>query len=226
MDVNEAAAILGVSPRRVRSLIASRALTARMITGRWVIPRRSVVGFSFLERRGGRPLSCLAAWRAIASGEADPYHTSRCLRRGRPVRLLVPWSVWLETVDELGGLLSGTGAAVELLKPHIHNPDVSLPPIGVEHDMYLPEQAEDEILRLFGWDGTGESDYGSAVVRFVEPAGWEIAREAARLRDSLPGIPLAPPLAVAMDLMLHSSGRDQAAAHALVTSYRNARCGK
>lgn len=54
--VTQAAAALGISPRRVRQLISAGAIAAARAGGRlWLITPETLAEFARLERRAGRP---------------------------------------------------------------------------------------------------------------------------------------------------------------------------
>lgn len=55
LTVPQAATRLGVSPARVRALIAAGRLTARKLSGAWVIQERALDARRIRERRPGRP---------------------------------------------------------------------------------------------------------------------------------------------------------------------------
>jgi excisionase family DNA binding protein len=69
----EAATELGVSPRRVRSLVESAQLAARQVGGHWLIEREAVEARKLQQHPNGRPLSRSSAWHVLAalSGEND-----------------------------------------------------------------------------------------------------------------------------------------------------------
>lgn len=54
-DVGEAAAFLGVSPRRVRALIRASRLPAVRKTGGWLIAYADLEAYAAQPRRSGRP---------------------------------------------------------------------------------------------------------------------------------------------------------------------------
>jgi excisionase family DNA binding protein len=86
-SVAQAAATLGVSPQRVRALIAAGALPARRVGGRWLVDGEAVERRRAGDRLPNRPLSPRNAWAllAIAAGErpsgVDPAAASRLRRR-------------------------------------------------------------------------------------------------------------------------------------------------
>ena len=73
MSVAEAAEELGVSSRRVRSLVESAQLAGRQVGGRWLIEREAVESRKRQQHPSGRPLSPSSAWHILAalSGEDE-----------------------------------------------------------------------------------------------------------------------------------------------------------
>src|SRR5256885_15548320 len=65
VSVDQAAAALGVSPRRVRALIGSKRVAAVRIGRNWALDRSLLRSRSL--KRGGRPLSAANAWALLAS---------------------------------------------------------------------------------------------------------------------------------------------------------------
>lgn len=87
VSVPQAAALLGVSPQRVRALISAGSLPARRIGGRWLVDGVAVERRARGERLPHRPMSQRNAWAllALAAGErptgVDPASASRLRRR-------------------------------------------------------------------------------------------------------------------------------------------------
>lgn len=87
LSVAQAAAALGVSPQRVRALIASGGLPACRIGGRWLVEGQLVERRARGERLPARPFSSRNAWAllAIAAGAkpsgVDPAAASRLRHR-------------------------------------------------------------------------------------------------------------------------------------------------
>lgn len=79
LSVEQAAEQLGLSPRRIRSLIASRRLRAERIGTRYVLDAGDVAAFAQHQRFGGRPLSPRNAWGLLAklSGHPEAASVSR-----------------------------------------------------------------------------------------------------------------------------------------------------
>jgi excisionase family DNA binding protein len=73
VSVAEAAKELGLSPRRVRSLVENAQLAGRQVGGHWLIEREAVEALNLQQRPNGRPLSKSSVWHILAalSGEDD-----------------------------------------------------------------------------------------------------------------------------------------------------------
>lgn len=65
MDTNEAAKALGVSPRRVKALLAAGLLDGRRFSGVWIVTRESVERRKEENPKAGRP-------RKVAGVEVKP----------------------------------------------------------------------------------------------------------------------------------------------------------
>jgi excisionase family DNA binding protein len=73
LSVNEAAAALGVSDRRVRTMIADGLLAAERVGGRWILTDTEVARSKALRRKPGRPYSPAYAWGLLAiAGSRNP----------------------------------------------------------------------------------------------------------------------------------------------------------
>jgi len=83
LSVPEAAAIIGVTDRRVRAMIANGLLAAERIGGRWLLPDTQVDRMAAAPRKPGRPYSPAHAWGllAIAADRATPWLADRDRRR-------------------------------------------------------------------------------------------------------------------------------------------------
>lgn len=73
LSVNETAAILGVSDRRIRTMISDGLLSAERVGGRWILADTEVARSEALRRKPGRPYSPAHAWGLLAiAGSRDP----------------------------------------------------------------------------------------------------------------------------------------------------------
>ena len=81
MDIStsEAAIAAGVTEQRVRAMIASGALEARRVGGRWVIESRDIDA----SRRNGRPMTTRNAWCLLALASGDEVEGVRAEERYR-----------------------------------------------------------------------------------------------------------------------------------------------
>jgi excisionase family DNA binding protein len=73
VSVAEAAKDLGISPRRVRSLVEGGKLAGRQVGSHWIIEREAVESWKRQRHPNGRPLSRSSVWQILAalSGEDD-----------------------------------------------------------------------------------------------------------------------------------------------------------
>ena len=218
MSVAEAAEMLELSAARVRTMIANKRLPARKIGNSWVISYHSVLALHGLDRPGGQPLLPVNAWNEIVAGRADPFNWSKYVRRGKIIRFFSSWQRWPAMDPGFDVLVSGTDAAVELLEPHTNDPEISLPARGQEQDAYLCEGSEDALAETVVLQEVS-SHCGESVVRLVPPDAWEIAKAHAVPSKEHEGVKLAPPLAVALDVVLHASGRSESVAWMLAKCY-------
>ena len=215
LDTEEAAEILEVTPAQVRSLIKQGTLPARKFGGAWVLERAQVVARTFLSTPPGRPLSAANAWEDIIDGTARTEDVGRYRNRGRSLRFSSRGGAVLVAADRLGGMISGMHAAQEYLEPISgYDVHIGVPMLGPHQDVYLPESAEPDLTEMCH----GPNTYGRAVARLVPDCLWPKV-SAASFRDSscqrTEGVPLAPPLAAALDLWEISDGRGQSAAVSL-----------
>lgn len=71
MSVEQAAGVLGISSRRVRSLIQTRSLPAERLGDRWLVDAHAVRSRAAHNPLAGRPLSPKRAWMLLAVMEAQ-----------------------------------------------------------------------------------------------------------------------------------------------------------
>lgn len=157
-SVAEASAVIGVSPQRVRAMLAAGRLHGRKVGRAWLVsdPERLV------RRPQGRPLSEASAWALLAllAQEApdwvDPAVASRLrgrIRQGgvvRPLRESAPRAVihrWRvlpgdieKVVKEFPLVLSGLSAG---------HSELDVVPVGRELDAYVDERHLAKIGRRF-----------------------------------------------------------------------------
>lgn len=199
--VSEAADILGLSPNRVRALVARGQLPALKVGGRWLVERAAVEARKRQEVSDGRPFAPNNAWALLllASGESvegiDPSVRSRLRRALR-----------LESLQKLGPRLFRR-AGVRFLDAHpgeiaylLEDPELVRSGVSAaaEHglDLVLGQEA-DGYLRAGSFDGFASShalspagSAGNIRLRLVPNESWSF----------LAGRPAAPLAAVALDL--------------------------
>jgi excisionase family DNA binding protein len=136
LAVAEAAAVLGVSPQRVRALIGSGGFRARRVGGRWLVDGDAVERRRLGERLQARPLSSRNAWALLAIADGgrpsgiDPAAASRLrgrlaarglagvapllARRARRIALRVHPGELRRLLDDPALVRSGAAAAADL----------------------------------------------------------------------------------------------------------------
>lgn len=114
VGVAEAAEMLGVSPQRVRAMIAADRLDAEQLAGRWLVESAS---FPTGQRRSGQPYSPRMAWAlmTLADGQPVPH-----LSQSEQSRLRSRWQKLLgnhEAATYLPALLSRRGRKMRMSAP-------------------------------------------------------------------------------------------------------------
>ncbi len=209
IDVPEAARELGVVQSRVRSLIASGALPAEKLGGRWLLDRRDVAARGRQPTGPGRPLRPRNAWiLLLAASSEEPDAPIDPLARWRMNRTLAYpglaamrsradqrarthrfWALPGELRalhDEPGLVLSGSSAAgnlgLDLLAPDTL-------------DAYLPASQLERLVRRHGLQMTSEAE-ANILLRAVPDEDWLLADRR-----------IAPIAAVALDLASYPDSR-------------------
>lgn len=187
VSVVEAAEYLGVSPRRVRRMLADELLDGRQIGREWAVGRRSLE--SLRRHRGpvGRPWRASSAWAvlAIADGggsDLSPMDRSRARRR--------------LAEQGLDGLVARLGARAEMrrfyghpsvLEPLAAEPDVVRSGVSAAADhgadivasdfleAYMPKGRIAAIINQYGLDPDAERP--NIILRVVDEAVWPFAHE-------------------------------------------------
>ena len=203
VSLADASQLLGVSAERVRQLVVAGDLPGVRFGNAWAVPRDAVAARRQVSNRRGRPLGERRAWQAIASGGVDLSNVSRYRNRGEIERYSMSAADAAYLVSDLGAIESGVAGAVfhgQLLQA-----------AGAEIDLYVSRQAHDAM----GSEVVAMADpLGSVVVRIVSDELWsEVDRAAVR---SVDGRLIAPPAAVALDLMDSGDARHWVAAENLV----------
>ena len=200
MGVAEAALKLGVSPRRVRQMLASGKLSGQRIGRVWAIERRAVEFLAAHPRGVGRPWRAESAWRLLALADGEDIEASatdimRCRRRlaeGLDKHLarlgaraeLQRFYAHPSAVEQIGHwpnfVRSGVSAAAE------YSLDVIAPRVI---EGYVRSSELSEVVRFFGLEAA--SDQPNAFLRVVRDDIWPFS----------PGQVVAPPPTVAIDLL-------------------------
>lgn len=206
LPVGKAAEALGVSPQRVRQLLAGGRLTGQKVGGRWLVelppmPRAPL---------RGRPLSARIAWAALAllSGE-HPTWLSSSERSRLTKRMRVPG--FLDALEDtepraavtslrvlpidLDPILERERVVVTALAAGLAGLD--LPARPAVHDGYVEAGAVHRVRRTFA---PIESPTQPNLVLRVPTHPWILARGA------------APAAVVAADLLMHADERVRRAA--------------
>lgn len=208
-SVNEAAAILGVSPRRVRALAESGALSARRLGRSWVIRLDETAPY----RPPGRRLSGRSAWGVLGLEEErlSRSERQRAQERRRRIATLPPEAL--------------------VRRADVHR--------LTAHTAALPRLVDDRRLVLSGVSAAGHYGADIVAVdqveAYVRSEDLEPMRREYALRDPAPGAtanvtlrvprptwpfsdrhPIAPQLVVAADLLDARDERSVRAARALL----------
>lgn len=192
-SVNEAAKVLGISPRRVRALAASREIPARRLGRAWVIE----LDPSAPPRPPGRRLSARSAWGALGLGEEGLSRSERqraherrekladlppdaLARRADVHRLLAHPAALRRLAEDPRIVLGGVSAAAH------HGADV----IGVDRlEGYVRADDLERLWREHALRPPDQGDVANVVLR-VPARVWPFA----------PGERYAPRLVVIADL--------------------------
>lgn len=119
LTVADAAARLGVSPRRVRALVEAGRLPARRVGTAWVTTPGAVDAYARTAPGRGRPLSPATAWARLAeiaasSRRPDPDITLRALRARSTQRVFDVDGPLLDQISRAPGIVAGGAAAAEV----------------------------------------------------------------------------------------------------------------
>jgi len=204
LSVNQAAQVLGVSPRRVRALIGSNRVSAVRLGRSWALDRSLLQAHG--RRRSGRPISADNAWALLAllSGSqapwADVFSRSRLKRRllnrewlekalesGEPRSAIYSWRILpsdLPKLKDYGLVRSGLAAQI---------PGLDVVPMDNAVDGYLSSKALAQIEKKLK---PAKSPDNPNVVLRVPSQLWVLSHG-----------PVAPPAVVAADLLSHPDSR-------------------
>ncbi len=215
VNVAEAAQQLGVSPRRVRQMLADELVPAVRLGRAWAVEQRHVDRLKNRRASAGRPWSLSSAWAALAAADGhesslSPVDRSRARRRlgraglvGIAQRLVARAdskrfyghpSVLERIGNEPDVVRSGVSAANE------HGADL----LAWDFlEAYVPKSAAEDIIRRYALDVDAER--ANVVLRIVEDSAWPFA----------PGERFAPRAVVAIDLLESGDERSRRAGLAL-----------
>lgn len=204
VSLADASQLLGVSSERVRQLVVAGDLPGVRFGNAWAVPRDAVAARCQVSNRRGRPLGGRRVWQAICSGEVDLSNVSRYRNRAEVVRYAMSAGDSAHLVDDLGAVQSGVVAAVfhgELLQVD-----------DAEIDVYVPQEVHSSFGSVVA---AVEDPLGSVIVRVVSDELWPEVKAAA-VAKSGDGLLVAPPAAVALDMMESGDVRHWVAADNLV----------
>lgn len=193
LPLADAAGVLGVSVERVRQLVVGGQLPGQRFGNVWVVPKDAVMARRHSPGVRGRPLGPVNAWREILAGAIDLRRPGRHQRRASVTRCAMSRADADALPALVGALLGGVRAAVELGE----------------------QLAVDDIVELYisaeSYVGLNErvayvaDPAGRVVLRVVDDDAWSL----------LPKAVLAPPAAVALDLLESGDPRHWIAAEHL-----------
>lgn len=225
--VPEAASILGLSPGRVRALVAQGQLSASKLGGRWLVERAAVEARKRQEVSDGRPFAPHNAWvlLLLASDESvegvDPSVRSR-LRRALRLESLEKLGPRLFRRAEIRFLDAHPGEIAHLLEdPELVRSGVSAAAehgldlvSGQEADGYLRADALEKFASSHALSPAGSA--GNVRLRLVPGESWRF----------LAGRPVAPLAAVALDLSEDPDSRSARAGHKALRDLDRERRGR
>jgi excisionase family DNA binding protein len=209
VSVEEAAKVLGVSPRRVRALAASGEIPARRLGRAWAIDLDARIP----ARPPGRRLSARSAWGVLGLCEEDLSRSERqralerrrgfgelppeaLVRRADVHRLIAHPAALRRVADDPRLVLSGVSAAAH------HGADI----IALDDvEAYVREGDLGKVRRGQGLRPPAQGDVANVLLRVPRPE-WPFA----------PGDRYAPRLVVAADLLDAGDERSVRAARALI----------
>lgn len=216
VSVAESAEHLGVSPRRVRQMLADGLLVGRRIGREWAVERRSLENLRHHRGPVGRPWRARSAWAVLAMASGDHSDLS-AVDRSRASRRLAEHG--------LVGLSAKLGARAEL-RPFYGHPSV-LDRLAKESDVirsgvsaaaeyevdivvsdfleaYVPKASLAAVVSRYGLDS--DSERPNILLRVVDDSVWPFARE----------MDFAPRPVVAVDLLEADDERSRRAGSELV----------
>ncbi|MFN8036132.1 MAG: helix-turn-helix domain-containing protein [Acidimicrobiia bacterium] len=177
--LSDASALLGVSVERVRQLVVAGELPGRRFGNVWVVARDAIAARRHSPGVRGRPLEAARAWNEIVAGRVDLERAGRYRRRAEVVRAAMSEADAAALPALAGARISGGRGAIE------HGELLS---DAVGWDIYVPRSGYE---RLGANVAFVPDSFGNVVLRVVDDDVWA----------ELPPAPVAPPGAVALDLL-------------------------
>jgi len=206
VSLADASQLLGVSAERVRQLVVAGDLPGVRFGNAWAVPRDAVAARQQVSNRRGRPLGEKRAWDALAASEVDLSNVSRYRNRGEVHRYSMSAAGAAHLVSEAGAIQSGVAAAVfhgELLRVE-----------GTQIDLYVSRQLHEALGSIVP---AVADPLGSVVLRVISDGRWSEVNELSAISDD--GSLVAPPAAVALDLMDSGDPRHWIAAESLARAH-------
>jgi hypothetical protein len=179
LPLAKAADLLGLSVERVRQLVVAGQLPGQRVAKVWVVPREAVIARRHSPGASGRPLGPVHAWQELLAGNIDRQRPGRYQRRAHLVRCDMSRADSDALPELVGALVGGVRAAIEL------------------GEQLAPDESVDLYLSAASFHGL-ESQVafipnaaGRVALRVIDDAAWRL----------LPAGAVAPPAAVALDLL-------------------------
>ncbi len=185
--------LLGVSVERVRQLVVGGQLPGQRFGNVWVVPKDAVAARRHSPGVRGRPLSPVNAWHEIIAGSIDLRHPGRYQRRANVIRCEMSRADLAALPELVGAVLGGVRAAIELGEQLADDDSVYL---------YLSATSFAGLDELVAYV---PDVAGRIALRVVDDGAWGL----------LPKSALAPPAAVALDLLESGDPRHWIAAEHL-----------
>jgi hypothetical protein len=209
--VPEAAAELGISPARVRQLIAAGRLDAEQIAGRWIVDAGSL---RRSHPRAGRPMSQRVAWSLLLAPERD----ARWLSAGEAYRLRSRAQRLWSADDPLALLRAWMASRAEI--HHLHVQDAAA---LIADERVVPSGVSDPRSGMSAAghaEGYVHADDMAALKadHLLVPAPRARANAVLRVAPVLPPAPV-PDLLLVADLADADRPREEARARELLTAW-------
>ena len=179
MPLADAADLLGLSVERVRQLVVAGQLPGQRVAKVWVVPRDAVVARRHSPGAGGRPLGPVHAWQELFSGALDLQRPGRYQRLANLVRCDMSRADSDALPNLVGALVGGVRAAIELGEQLA---------LDDSADLYLSAASFRDLDAQVAFVPNAN---GRVALRVVDDEAWSL----------LPGGGVAPPAAVALDLL-------------------------